>query len=424
MELFDKKEKKEIPPLSWRFYPKDFSEFVGQKEIIGEGKLLRRLIEEDSLRSAVFFGPTGVGKTALARLIAHKTKKRFIQLNATTSGVREISDIVKEADYNLRKGIQTLLVIDELHHFNKTQQDALLPHVERGVINFIGITSENPYYFLNKALLSRVLLFEFSPLSESDIVKILKNAIKKDSKIKDLKVKESILKKIAKFSNYDARRALNILEVLSVYLKGKEVNETVLKEVLSKRVFPYDKKGDEHYDTISAFIKSIRGSDPDASLYWLAKLIKLGEDPRFITRRLLILASEDIGLADPFAIVLSSSISDAIEKVGMPEAKILLSELVIYLCSAPKSNTCYEAIENALSYFETEKELKVPEHLTKKGSKKYKYPHSYGGWVKQSYLPEKVKFLNLRRIGYEKKIIERFENRVKGKDKKNIKENR
>jgi len=409
LELFDiKKDKEELKsPLAWRFYPRNFSDFVGQEEILSKGKLLRKLIESDSLRSAVFFGPTGVGKTALVRLIANITSKRFVECNAVIIGVKELASIIKESEYFLKRGKQTLLLIDELHHFNKTQQDVLLPHVERGIINFIGITSENPFYFLNKALLSRVMLFFFFFLKKQDLIKILKKAISSDLGLKkEIRVSDDVVEKIATVSNGDARKALNILEVLYIYGERRNIVEEDFKKILNKRIFSYDKKGDEHYNTISAFIKSIRGSDPDAALYWLAKLISLGEDPRFIVRRLLILASEDIGLAEPFAIVMASSVANAVEKVGMPEAKIILSELVIYLSLLPKSNSSYKAIESAFSYFENEEELKVPEHLTKKGGKFYKYPHSFGGYVEQEYIPGKVKFLELKGIGYEQKLID------------------
>ncbi len=421
MELFaqEKLEATKDMPLALRMSPKRLSEFVGQEHILGKGKLLRRAIEADRIVSLIFYGPSGCGKSALARIIAEGTKAHFEELNAVTSGVADLRKIIERA-WQKRKlsGQKTILLIDELHHFNRSQQDGLLPDVEKGIVTLIGITTENPYFYINSRLLSRSQIFEFKPLNEEELKVILKKAIEdKENGLgkKRINIAPEALKHLVKTANGDARRALNALEVGVMTTKPSrngEINFTlsVAEESIQKKAVVYDKKGNEHYDTISAFIKSMRGSDPDATLYWLAKMIYAGEDPRFIARRIVICASEDVGNADPQALVVANAALEACEFLGMPEAKIPLAQAAIYIACAPKSNAAYKGIDKALADIEEKKVLKPPKYLTKTGQKDYKYPHNYAkGWVEQDYLPVKRKYYFPTEEGYEAKIKKRME---------------
>ena len=407
MELFKENNLKE--PLAYRMCPRTIEEYVGQGHILGKGKLLRRAIEADRITSLILYGPPGTGKTALARIIAAKTEANFEWLNAAIAGLDELRKVLKTARDRKSKGIRTILFLDEIHRFNKLQQDALLPDVEEGNIILIGATVENPFFYVNSALLSRGQVFELKPLSEDDILRVLHNALSdKERGLGNLKVDiaEDALKHLSKISDGDARRGLSALEVAALTTPVNEngiikIDLKTAEESIQKKALLYDKKGDQHYDTISAFIKSMRGSDPDAAVYYLAKMLYAGEDPRFIARRIVICASEDVGEADPMALVIATSALRAVEFIGMPEARIPLSQAVIYIAKAKKSNACYLAIEAAMKDVEKEQTMEVPNHLKDShypGAKKlghgegYKYPHDYGGYVEQEYLPKKKKY--------------------------------
>ena len=409
MELFNKTgEIKD--PLAFRMCPRTIEEYVGQGHILGEGKLLRRAIEADRITSIILYGPPGTGKTALAKVIANKTNAHFEWLNAATVGLDELRKVIKKARAQKLSGVRTILFLDEIHRFNKLQQDALLPDVEEGNITLIAATVENPFFYVNSALLSRSQVFELKPLSQEDLLIVLKQALMdRDRGLGSLKIstEEDSLEHIAKMSDGDARKALSALEIAAITTPPGERGEIVItkeiaEESIQKKAVVYDKKGDQHYDTISAFIKSMRGSDPDAAIYYLAKMIYAGEDPRFIARRIVICAAEDVGLKDPMALVLSVSALRAVEFVGMPEARIPLAEAVIYIANAPKGNAAYMAIEEALKDVATEETMEVPEHLKDShypGAEKlghgigYKYPHDYPeGKVEQEYLKKKKKY--------------------------------
>src|SRR3989338_2078576 len=425
--LFSSKEKPKIEfhPLSYLCSPTTLDEFFGQEQLLGSGKLLRRIIELDRIFSSIFFGPPGTGKSALARLIALKTQSFFIEMNAVTVGVGELKKAIESAKIRLQTQSQkTILLIDEIHHFNRSQQDALLPDVERGTITLIGITTENPNFYVNSALRSRSRCFEFFPLKEKDLEKILDRGLNKMETIlkKKIEIEDQARTLLLERSSGDARILLNALEIgaksapfeqdgiLSLTLK-------IAEESLQTRGLTYDKKGDEHYDTISAFIKAMRGGDPDASLYWMAKMLEGGEDPRFIARRILICASEDVGNADPLALTLALSAFQALEFLGMPEARIPLAQAVTYVASAPKSNASTLAIEKALAEVKNGKTRQVPTHLkdsnldkeTRGHGKGYLYPHNFPNhWVKQEYMPEPKSFYEPQDQGKEKEIKERL----------------
>jgi putative ATPase len=417
VDLFDsdpdigqmKQSEGQVDPLAYRMAPRSIDEYVGQEHIVGKGKLLRRAIEADRISSLILYGPPGTGKTALAKVIAAKTLSRFEWLNAATAGLDDLRKIIQSARNRKAKGIRTILFLDEIHRFNKLQQDALLPDVEEGNIVLIAATVENPFFYVNSALLSRSQVFELKHLTIEDILNIMENALRDPDRglgKMNILTDEDALVHMARMSDGDGRKALSALEVAALTTQPDadgaiRITLQVAEESIQKKVIVYDKKGDQHYDTISAFIKSMRGSDPDAVAYYLAKMIYAGEDPRFIARRIVICASEDVGNADPMALVVATSALRAVEFVGMPEARIPLAQAAIYVALAPKSNASYRAIEAALEDVKTEETMEVPDHLKDSsypGAKKlghgegYKYPHTYGGQVEQEYLPQKKKY--------------------------------
>ncbi len=408
--------KTRLMPLAARLAPQALDDFAGQEDVLAPGKMLRRLIEADKVSSAVFFGPPGCGKTAAARFIAKSTKANVTELNAAAAGVADLKKVIEEAKYRLEGNFgggekRTLLILDEIHHFNKTQQDVLLPSVESGQIILIGLTTENPYFYINNALLSRFSVFEFKALEDKHLDKIITRA----AKIENFKITAKAKEFLITQSNGDARRLLNALELAIVttpYTGGpREISLEIVKDCIQKRHLNYDKKGDAHYDIISAFIKSMRGSDPDAAVYWLARMLESGEDPRFIARRIFICAAEDVGLAEPTALVIAQAAFGASEVLGMPEVRIPLAQAAIYVACAPKSNAAYLAIDAALNEVKNGAKRDVPAHL-RSGMKNegYKYAHDYPNhYVEQEYMPNPVKFYNPTSIGKEKAIKERQE---------------
>ncbi|RXI99944.1 AAA family ATPase [Anaerobacillus alkaliphilus] len=425
-------------PLANRMRPRTINEVVGQDHIFGKGSLLRRAIEADRLTPMIFFGPPGTGKTTIARVIANSTSATFEQLNAVTAGIADIRKVIDEAKERLLMySKKTVLFIDEIHRFNKGQQDALLPNVEDGTVILIGATTESPMFEINQALLSRSRLFQLKPHNEEDIRKILNHALLDKERgfgNYQVTISDEALDHFVNVSNGDARSALNALElaVLTTNPDSKgciSITLQIAEESIQKRIVRYDKKGDNHYDTISAFIKSIRGSDPDATLYWLAKMLYAGEDPKFIARRLYVHAAEDIGLADPNALLIVQAAAYAVNFIGMPEARIPLAEAALYLATAPKSNAVIVGIDNALEAVKKEKTGEVPVHLRDahyKGAKElghgvgYKYPHNYEkNYVSQQYLPDHMlgkNFYKPSENGYELTVTKRldyFEKRKK-----------
>lgn len=395
-------------PLAHRVRPQTLDEFIGQEEILGKDKILYRTIKADRLSSIILWGPTGSGKTSLAKVISNTTKYKFIKLNAVTSGVGDIKSAIEEAKNPLLNPTgKCILFIDEIHRFNKLQQDALLPFVENGTVILIGATTENPYFEVNKALISRSMVFKLKPLSVENIFTILKNAIKNPEGLGsyNINIEDETLKKIAEISNGDVRTALNSLEIAVLTTpvdKNGLINITneIAAECVGKKKSMFDKTGDSHYDNISAFIKSMRGSDPDATAFYLARAIAGGEDPAFIARRIVIAAAEDVGLANPNALVVANSAMQAVASVGMPEARIILSEAAIYVATSKKSNATYLAINKALEDVETKDTGEIPMHIRNapvSGMKDfgygegYKYPHDYPNHqVEQQYLPDKM----------------------------------
>ncbi len=421
-------ERKHAQPLAARMRPHALDEFEGQEEILGSGKLLRRAIESDKLFSSIIlWGPPGVGKTTLAMIIANKTASHFETLSAVLAGVADIRRVVEEARerFNLY-GQRTILLVDEIHRFNKAQQDALLPHVENGTIVLIGATTENPYFEVNSALLSRSRVFHFVPLSKQATLGLLRRALRDEERgygARKIEITDDALNHLAEVAGGDARSALNALELavestLPDATGTTRVNLEVAQESIQKRVLRYDKSSDEHYDTISAFIKSMRGSDPDAALYYLAKMLYAGEDPEFIARRMVIFASEDVGNADPQALVVAVAAAHALQFVGIPEAQLNLAQAAIYLATAPKSNSTL-GIGAAISDVERLGNLDVPNHLKDSSrdaralghGKGYKYPHDFENhFVVQQYLPDDVRekiYYKPGELGYEKQIAER-----------------
>ena len=417
-------------PLADRMRPEKIDEFVGQKHLLGEGKFLNRAIKADRITSMILYGPPGTGKTTLAMIIANTTNMRFEKLSAVTSGVKDIREVIGRAEENLKMfNKRTILFIDEIHRFNKSQQDALLPFVERGIIILIGATTENPYFEVNKALLSRAMVLVLESLKRQDLKELIDNALKNSEKGMG-KYKVDIDNKAIDYlltvAEGDGRALLNSLEIGILSTPPNEngiiyIDLETIKESIQIKTARYDKGGDEHYNTISAFIKSMRGSDPDATLYWLAKMINAGEDPKFIARRIIISASEDVGNADPNAITVATSAFNAVNVIGMPEARIVLAQAALYMATAPKSNAAYIGIDAALEDIKARAIGDVPLHLKDShyaGSKQlghgaeYKYPHNYeNSFVAQEYLPEEFrgkKYYNPTENGYEKKIKERL----------------
>lgn len=413
-------------PLAWRMRPRDLDEFVGQGHILGPGKLLRRAIEADRVSSVILYGPPGSGKTALARIIAGRTNAAFESINAVTSGVADIRRVTGEAkEERKRGGRRMILFIDEIHRFNKAQQDALLPDVERGNIVLIGASTANPFFSVIPALSSRSQVFELRPLSTDDLAEVVKRALADKERGLggyNVELADDALDFIVSRAAGDARRALNALEIgVLTTAPGRDgvirFDLDVAAESIQKKAVVYEE--DEHYDTISAFIKSMRGSDPDAAVYWMAKMLYAGEDPLFIARRIIIAASEDVGNADPNALTVAVSALAALEHIGMPEGRIPLSQAAVYVASAPKSNASYKAVGNAMRDIEQGVLLPVPDHLrdaSYKGAgrlgrgKGYKYPHDFPGhWVRQQYLTEKRKYYEPTEEGFESRIKKRLE---------------
>lgn len=413
-------------PMAERMRPTSIDEVYGQKHILSENKTLRKMIDKDKITSMVFFGPPGVGKSTVASIIAKKTKSEYIKLNAVLSNVSEIREAIKKAEKNLANSKKTILFIDEIHRFNKSQQDALLPAVENGTIILIGSTTQNPYFYLTNALLSRIMLFEFRNLEDSDIKEAILKATtdKRGLGENDIAVENEAIDLIVKYSHGDVRKALTYLEAAFFVTQIDEtkekltITEEIVKDVTSKQILNFDE--DEHYNTISAFIKSVRGSDPNAAIYYLARMLESGEDPRYIARRLCILASEDIGLAEPEAINIASSLINIIEFIGMPEGRIPLAEVTIYLSLCPKSNSAYKAIDSAIRDIRNGELYSIPNYLKdnnsasfdKKSEEEYKYPHDFPYHiVKQDYLEKGIKknYYNPVDIGEERELKKVYE---------------
>ena len=413
MDLFEymaEKSKEDDAPLASRMRPRTLDEVVGQEHIIGPGKLLYRAIKADKLGSIIFYGPPGTGKTTLAKVIAHTTSADFESVNATVAGKKDLEEVVTKAKQNQGGyGRKTILFVDEIHRFNKAQQDFLLPYVEDGTVTLIGATTENPYFEVNSALISRSRIFELKPLSRDNVATLIDRAL--SDSVKGVGsfhayIDDDAREFLADIANGDARAALNAIE-LAVLTTDREpdgrihITLPVAAECIQKRAVRYDKDSDNHYDTISAFIKSMRGSDPDAAVYYLARMLKAGEDIKFIARRIVICASEDVGNADPEALVVATNAFLAIERVGMPEAQIILSQACTYVASAPKSNACCEAVFEAMEEVERSGNLPIPPYLQDAHYHAsaelgrgigYKYPHDFpGNWVEQQYLPDAIK---------------------------------
>ena len=432
MDLFDymrEQNKENESPLASRLRPTTLDEVVGQEHIIGKGKLLYRAIKADKLSSILFYGPPGTGKTTLAKVIANTTSAEFMQINATSAGKKDMEDVVQKAKDNAGMyGKKTILFIDEIHRFNKGQQDYLLPFVEDGTVILIGATTENPYFEVNAALLSRSIIFELHPLSAENIKTLLQRAVSDEKGLAAYKAKidPDALDFLAEISGGDARMALNAIELGVLTTQRSEdgiihITQEVATECIQKRVVRYDKSGDNHYDTISAFIKSMRGSDPDAAVYYLARMLYAGEDIKFIARRIMICASEDVSNADPMALVVATSAAQAVERIGMPEARIILAQAVTYVASAPKSNSAITAIDEAMESVRNEKISGIPTHLQdahyKSASKLghgvgYQYAHAFPNhYVEQQYLPDELvgrAFYRPTKNGYDKTIQEYF----------------
>lgn len=410
MDLFDianKKNGNKLKPLAERLRPETLEEYIGQEHIVGKGKMLYRAIITDNMSSAIFYGPPGVGKTTLAKIIANTTKSDFYELSAVNSGIADVKKVIKEASDNFKYySRKSILFIDEIHRFNKTQQDSVLSAVEKGIIILIGATTENPYFEVNSALISRSMIFELKNLSEKDVKKALKHAIESPKGFGNLKIQlePDVLDYFAVHSNGDIRKALNALEI-AVKTSSRKDDTIVItnedaQECIQKKIILYDKNGDNHYNFASAFIKSLRGSSPDAAVYYLGKMLDSGEDPMFIARRIVIQASEDVGNADPMALIVATNAMNAVHMIGMPECRYALSQAALYVSTAPKSNASSAAIDSVLKDIREQRDSGVPSYLKDahyKGAEKlgngngYLYPHSYGGFINQQYLPDSHK---------------------------------
>ena len=395
-------------PLAYRMSPQTLEDYVGQEHILGKDKILYRTIQADRLSSIILWGPPGCGKTSLARVISKTTKYKFLKINAVTAGIADIKNAIDTAqNLLLNPSGRCILFIDEIHRFNKLQQDALLPYVENGTVILIGATTENPYFEVNKALISRSMVFHLEPLTDNDIFKILKKSLTAEQGLASYKIQieDSTLLKIAETANGDVRTALNGLEVAVLTTPVNKdgvivITDDIAKECVQTRKAVFDKKGDSHYDNISAFIKSMRGSDPDAALFYLARALNAGEDPVFMARRIVIAAAEDVGMANPQALILATSAMQAVTMVGMPEARIILAEAAVYVATSKKSNAAYLGIDKALQDVANKDTGTIPMHIRNapaEGMKQegysvgYKYPHDYPGhWVEQQYLPDKM----------------------------------
>ena len=393
-----------MEPLAERLRPKTLDEYIGQKHLVGEGAVLRRMIDSGHINSFILWGPPGVGKTTLAQIIANKLDTPFYTLSAVTSGVKDVRDVIERAKNNrFFSTASPILFIDEIHRFSKSQQDSLLGAVERGIVTLIGATTENPSFEVIRPLLSRCQLYVLKPLEKNDLMELLQRAITTDSELQKLDIKLKETGAIMRYSGGDARKLLNILQIVveSESSQTIEITDDLVVSRLQQNPMAYDKQGEMHYDIISAFIKSIRGSDPDAALYWMARMIEGGEDPEFIARRLVISASEDIGLANPNALLLANAAFDTVMKIGWPEARIALAEACVYLATSPKSNSAYCGINDALQLVKETGNLPVPLHLRNAPtqlmeelgySDGYKYPHDYpGNFTPQQYMPDQLK---------------------------------
>ena len=434
MDLFDymrEQSRETEAPLASRLRPVKLEEVVGQEHIIGKDKLLYRAIQADKLSSVLFYGPPGTGKTTLAKVIANTTSAVFLQINATSAGKKDMEEVVKKAKDNAGMyGRKTILFVDEIHRFNKGQQDYLLPFVEDGTVILIGATTENPYFEVNGALLSRSVIFELHPLTVDNIKELLRRAVadvEKGLGSYQADITDGALGLLAEVSGGDARMALNAVELgVLTTPRGEDglihITEEVARECIQKRVVRYDKTGDNHYDTASAFIKSMRGSDPDAAVYYLARMLYAGEDIKFITRRIMICAAEDVSNADPMALVVAAAAAQAVERIGMPEAQIILAQAVTYVASAPKSNSAVMAIQKAMESVKEEGMKSIPPHLQDAHYKSagrlghgtgYQYAHNFPNhYVKQQYLPDELvgrQFYHPSENGYEKTIQEYFQ---------------
>ena len=429
MDLFDTKtaaDQLREAPLAERMRPQTLEEFMGQEHLLGEGKLLRRLIETDQLTSLIFWGPPGSGKTTLARIIANATRSHFIFFSAILSGIKDIREVVKEAEEEFKyHGKKTILFVDEIHRFNKSQQDAFLPYVEKGAFTIIGATTENPSFEVVAPLLSRCKVLVLKPLTADEIGTILRAALSDRERgvgALELSAEPEALSFMAEQADGDARIALNTLETAARLAANGTITIDITREAVQKKPLLYDKGGEEHYNVISAFIKSMRGSDPDGALYWLARMIEAGEDPIFILRRMVILASEDVGNADPRALQVAVAALQGFQLVGLPEGRIIMAQAVTYLATAPKSNASYVGIDAALAEVRTSGALPVPLHIRNAPTrlmkelgyhKGYKYAHDYAeGYAAQEHLPDKLagrKFYDPAGHGYEKTIKERME---------------
>jgi len=426
--LFEQQERENAvsaQPLAVRMRPRTLDEFVGQSHIVGEGKLLPRMMKADRLVSMIFYGPPGTGKTSLGQVIAKQTQARFTILNAASAGVKELrTELDRARDHLAATGSRTILFVDELHHFNKTQQDVLLPDVENGTVSLIAATTANPFFSLASALISRSQVFEFQPITAEDIRAVLNRALTdKERGLGNHRVQatEEALEFLAEICDGDARRALTALEIAALSLdeNHSELDLVVAQESIQKKAVLYDAKGDQHYDVASAFIKSMRGSDPDAAIYWLARMLVAGEDPRFIARRIVIAASEDVGNADPQALVIANTAANATERVGMPECRIILAQAVTYIATAPKSNASYVAINSATDDVQNSRVVPVPVHLKDRhyqGAEQlghgdgYQYSHnSPDGYVEQDYLGVEKHYYEPVDRGHEATIRKRLD---------------